>query len=342
MADDGPAGTFQRSLKGEDHIGSEIVKIGTDFIQFLHVADGHGGDEVAELCHAKVIAYTVAEAGDDPSSESLTRAFERSFDRLQTEVLMLATTAGTTLTVAAVNQTRSELTVANVGDSAALLVFQNSETLLTADHRLEDSAEERERVIAAGCKIGRALNSDGIQGGPLRAWPGGLALCRTIGDADCPAAIATPSVHSTCFDAQSGAALVVCSDGVWDALSICKAAVAVRQSKSTRTAAERLVQKAISARGLRDDTSAIALWLGIPPWDGSMVENQSTRSRLSNRLSFAFRSRSPSGGSSASSTPVGSPMGSPVASHNNLEALGAALEGLENTSAPPQALKVAL
>mmetsp|Transcript_47180 Transcript_47180/g.93974 ORF Transcript_47180/g.93974 Transcript_47180/m.93974 type:complete len:119 (-) Transcript_47180:178-534(-) len=83
-------------------------------------------------------------------------------------------------------------------------------------------------------------------------------------------------------------------------------------------------------------------WLGIPPWDGSMVENQSTRSRLSNRLSFAFRSRSPSGGSSASSTPVGSPMGSPVASHNNLEALGAALEGLENTSAPPQALKVAL
>ena len=62
----------------------------------------------------------------------------------------------------------------------------------------------------------------GEPGGPLRAWPGGLAVCRTIGDADCAAACsAVPALRTFTLDlSQSlGAALVLASDGVWDSLT---------------------------------------------------------------------------------------------------------------------------
>ena len=66
-------------------------------------------------------------------------------------------------------------------------------------------------------------------------------------------------------------------------------------------AADRIVSKAIKARGLRDDTSSVVAWVGTPPWDGSMQEKR--LSRLS-KLSFGFGTRSPS--SSPTSTPVSS------------------------------------
>ena len=54
--------------------------------------------------------------------------------------------AGATLTIAAWNASRGGVTIANVGDSAALLVDAAGSRLLTEEHRLSDSAAERERV----------------------------------------------------------------------------------------------------------------------------------------------------------------------------------------------------
>ena len=167
--------------------------------------------------------------------------------------------AGATLTIAAWNASRGGVTIANVGDSAALLVDAAGSRLLTEEHRLSDSAAERERVLASGSKLGRAMSSaTGLAGarpgahaltqcpghaqssgglglyaracrpprvccagGPIRCYPGGLAVCRAIGDADVGAAIsAVPAVHTvTCDITASGSALIICSDGVWDSLT---------------------------------------------------------------------------------------------------------------------------
>lgn len=96
---------------------------------------------------------------------------------------------------------------------------------LTTSHRFHGKGEaptpEMERVAAAGCKIGRAMDPrTQAPGGPLRAWPGGLAMGRALGDSDCGSwLIPTPSVCSVELP-DDGVDIVIASDGLWDALSL--------------------------------------------------------------------------------------------------------------------------
>ena len=52
---------------------------------------------------------------------------------------------------------------------------------ITRTHRLDDSGPERERVEAAGAEVAQS-EIEGKPVGPLRVWPGGLAMSRTLGD----------------------------------------------------------------------------------------------------------------------------------------------------------------
>ena len=226
----GRVGTCMRVLKGEDRIGWLRVELGSEEVLLLLAADGHGGKVAAELCYEAALRYIVDECKGDPSSASLQGAFTRAFTRLDADVRAVTGTAGSTLTVVAVNESRGELTVANAGDSSAVLVEAASEQTLTTEHRIQDSADERERVIQMGAKVARAQNSSGEPACPMRAWPGGLAVCRTIGDADCFVASPVPDVSVYHFDVHLGAAVVACSDGVWDAVSLEK----VREAEQRR------------------------------------------------------------------------------------------------------------
>ena len=54
---------------------------------------------------------------------------------------------------------------------------------MSGNHRLEDNKAEQKRLI----ELGRELSSSAVEGrpvGPLRVWPGGLAMSRTLGDAE--------------------------------------------------------------------------------------------------------------------------------------------------------------
>ena len=71
-----------------------------------------------------------------------------------------------------------------------------------------------------GGHIAHAMGSDGRPTGPLRVWPGGVAMARSIGDADVGAAISPlPDVSVTTLGVR-GATIILASDGVWDQLSI--------------------------------------------------------------------------------------------------------------------------
>lgn len=69
-------------------------------------------------------------------------------------ILTTGETSGTTATFVVIDGWT--VTVASVGDSRCILDTQGGVvSLLTVDHRLEENAEERERVTASGGEVGR-------------------------------------------------------------------------------------------------------------------------------------------------------------------------------------------
>eukprot|EP00966_Prymnesium_polylepis_P321782 7378076-Prymnesium_polylepis.1 len=63
------------------------------------------------------------------------------------------------------------------------------------------------------------MDSYGCPGGPLRLWPGGVAQARSIGDSDIgDFNDARPHVCSYSFPKDGQGDVIICSDGVWDAL----------------------------------------------------------------------------------------------------------------------------
>lgn len=184
-------GGFNKSLKGEDRFDVRRQLIGGDLVTFVLVADGHGGNHVSAYIKAKFLERVISWA-DDGSADCLNTAVTKAFGEMHKECCdpafdSGAHSAGATLTVCCVNATRGEVSSWNVGDSLALLVHNEGYVELGLTHRLEESSDERARVQAAGAILGRALDAAGAPGGPIRAFPGGLAVTRGIGDADCTA-----------------------------------------------------------------------------------------------------------------------------------------------------------
>ncbi|KAJ0085810.1 hypothetical protein Patl1_08985 [Pistacia atlantica] len=92
-------------------------------------------------------------------------------------------TSGTTVTFVIIEGW--VITVASVGDSRCILESAEGDIYyLSADHRLECNEEERDRITASGGEVGRLNAGGGAEIGPLRCWPGGLCLSRSIGDMD--------------------------------------------------------------------------------------------------------------------------------------------------------------
>lgn len=136
------------------------------------------------------------------------------------QVRARAKTAGSTLSVVVLNATRAELTMLQCGDSLARLIPRRAAAQsLCEDHRLESSEAERARVGALGGRIERAVDTCGRPFGPLRLWPSGVIQARTIGDQDVGRYIEPmPFARTYRLPAAESCAVVVATDGVWDAL----------------------------------------------------------------------------------------------------------------------------
>ncbi|KAK4491365.1 hypothetical protein RD792_002104 [Penstemon davidsonii] len=175
----------------------------------------------------------------------------------------LSETSGTTVTFVVIDGWT--VTVASVGDSRCILDTQGGVvSLLTVDHRLEENIEERERVTASGGEVGRLNVFGGNEVGPLRCWPGGLCLSRSIGDTDVGEYIVpVPHVKQVKLS-NAGGRLIIASDGIWDALSSDIAAQSCR-GLPAELAAKLVVKEALRSRGLKDDTTCLVV--DIIPYD---------------------------------------------------------------------------
>lgn len=225
------------------------------------IFDGHNGVSAAVFTKEHLMDHVMSAIPPGIGSEewlhALPRALVAGFVKTDIEFQRKGEASGTTATLVVIDGLT--VTVASVGDSRCILDSKDGTiSLLTVDHRLEENEEERERVTASGGEVGRLNLCGGQEVGPLRCWPGGLCLSRSIGDMDVGEFIVPiPHVKQVKLP-ESGARLIIASDGIWDALSSEMAAKCCR-GLSTELAAKLVVKEALRTSGLKDDTTCLVV-----------------------------------------------------------------------------------
>ncbi|KAH9614530.1 hypothetical protein KSS87_004363 [Heliosperma pusillum] len=252
--------------KGEDYflIKTDCQRIpgnpDTCFSVFA-IFDGHNGISAAIYTKENLLSNVLSAIPEGASREdwlqALPQALVAGFVKTDIEFQQKGERSGTTVTFVVIDGWT--VTVASVGDSRCILDTQGGVvSLLTVDHRLEENEEERDRVTASGGEVGRLNIFGGNAVGPLRCWPGGLCLSRSIGDTDVGEFIVpVPHVKQVKLS-DAGGRLVIASDGIWDALSSDAAAKASRGLPAD-LAAKLVVKEALRSKGLKDDTTCVVV-----------------------------------------------------------------------------------
>lgn len=202
----------QYSLKNEDRC---FFRRQDERVSWGGVADGHGGEGAARLCHAHLC-----------EAETLPSNMHTLFADLHRSCSLLECRSGVSLTVCMFEG--MEVTCANVGDSHALVITPTSFYWLTESHRLQDNVSERTYLRA---HVGHIANEEGNPVGPPRLFPGGLACSRSVGDADCPHIRCIPSVCQTTLEPSD--VLLVATDGLWDAVPLSQICRIAREYRSS-------------------------------------------------------------------------------------------------------------
>ena len=228
------------------------------------------GPPPASECAADADAGAAAAAAECSAAAAwrgaVTAALVGAFYDVQVAWAARGAVGGTTAT--AMLTAGRLITVANVGDSLAVVDTGAAVLSVCADHRIHNSKREQERVRSAGgmvsrvaeCGVGPAPDSNsGL--GPLRVWPGGVANARALGDFDVPPGLLLAAPHITQVRLPlDGGRIIVASGGVWDSLDVHRAAKTAR-SVAACEAADRVLAAALRATGgvPRDDVSIVVV-----------------------------------------------------------------------------------
>ncbi|KAJ6806257.1 putative protein phosphatase 2C 12 isoform X1 [Iris pallida] len=264
-------GQANQSKKGEDFtlLKTECQRVPGDGLTTFAVFglfDGHNGPAAAIYTKENLLNNVLSAIPSDLSRDewlaALPRALVAGFVKTDKDFQERAQTSGTTVTFVIVDGW--VITVASVGDSRCILESaEGSLYCLSADHRLDVNEEEVERVTASGGEVGKLNVAGGAEIGPLRCWPGGLCLSRSIGDMDVGEFIVPiPHVKQVKLS-NAGGRLIISSDGVWDALSF-ESAFNCSRGMAADAAASQIVKEAVQYKGLRDDTTCIVVDI-VPP-----------------------------------------------------------------------------
>lgn len=264
-------GQANHSKKGEDFtfVKTECQRLTGDEASTYSVFglfDGHNGPAAAIYTKENLLNNVVAAIPPDLNRSewvaALPRALVAGFVKTDKDFQEKAQTSGTTVTFVIIEGWY--ITVASVGDSRCVLESADGGIYyLSADHRLECNVEEVERVTASGGEVGRLNTGAGTEIGPLRCWPGGLCLSRSIGDMDVGEFIVPVPYVKQVKLSSTGGRLIISSDGVWDAISA-ETGFECCRGMPPDAAASQVVKEAVQVKGLRDDTTSIVIDI-IPP-----------------------------------------------------------------------------
>ncbi|KAJ4896533.1 putative protein phosphatase 2C 12 [Raphanus sativus] len=258
---------FNQSKKGEDFtfVKTECQRVmadgGVTTFSVFGLFDGHNGSAAAiyakENLLNNVLAAIPTDLNRDDWVAALPRAMVAGFVKTDKDFQEIARKSGTTVTFVIVEGW--VVSVASVGDSRCILEpAEGGVYYLSADHRLEINEEERDRVKASGGEVGRLNTGGGTEIGPLRCWPGGLCLSRSIGDLNVGQYIVPVPYVKQVKLSSAGGRLIISSDGVWDAISAEEALDCCR-GLPPELSAEHIVKEAVGKKGIRDDTTCIVV-----------------------------------------------------------------------------------
>ncbi|KAL6655447.1 hypothetical protein ACP70R_006273 [Stipagrostis hirtigluma subsp. patula] len=265
-------GEASRTRKGEDFTllradaGQRVAGDPSTSFSVFALFDGHNGSGAAIYARENLLNNVLRAIPSCLSREEwlavLPRALVAAFVKTDKDFQAVAETSGTTVTFVIIDEW--VVTVASVGDSRCILESADGSVYyLSADHRFDSNPDEIERVTACGSKVGKMNVVGGPEVGPLRCWPGGLCLSRSIGDLDVgECIIAVPHVKQVKLS-NAGGRIIIASDGVWDDLT-CEMALDCSRGFPSDIAANRIVNEAIRPRGIRDDTTCIVIDI-LPP-----------------------------------------------------------------------------
>lgn len=287
------SGLFLQLKKGEDFslVKTDCQRVlgdGSSTYSVFGIFDGHNGSGAAiyskEHLLNNVMSAIPAELTKEEWLAALPRAMVAGFVKTDSDFQKQGKPSGTTATIVVVDGWT--VTVACVGDSRCILDSQGVVTNLTVDHRLDTNQEEKERLEACGVQVARIRLSDDMEIGPLRCWPGGLCLSRSIGDMDVGNFIVPIPFVKQVKISPAGGRLVIASDGVWDALSSEKAVKCCRSAERAEVAAKHIVKDALRSRGLRDDTTCLVVDLFSPASPRPTFKRQNSLLRMLRRNSL--------------------------------------------------------
>ncbi|CAN6550207.1 unnamed protein product [Malus baccata var. baccata] len=289
-------GHAAQSRKGEDYFliktdGQRVPGNSSAAFTAFAIFDGHNGNAAAVYTRENLLKHVLGAIprglGREEWLQALPRALVAGFVKTDKDFQSRGETSGTTATFVIVDGWT--VTVASVGDSRCILDTQGGAvSTLTVDHRLEENVEERERVAASGGEVGRLSIVGGAEIGPLRCWPGGLCLSRSIGDMDVGEFIVPIPYVKQVKLSNAGGRLIIASDGIWDAISSEMAAQSCR-GLPAELAARQVVKAALRSRGLKDDTTCIVVDI-IPP--DTTVEPSTPPKKINKFRTLFFRKKS--------------------------------------------------
>eukprot|EP00933_Yihiella_yeosuensis_P056685 TRINITY_DN5605_c0_g2_i2.p1 TRINITY_DN5605_c0_g2~~TRINITY_DN5605_c0_g2_i2.p1 ORF type:complete len:324 (-),score=35.75 TRINITY_DN5605_c0_g2_i2:149-1120(-) len=238
-----------------------------DSWSYFAVYDGHGGRQAVDLTEARLHSIVLDELrgvvqtfGGCPSDEAIAEVLSRSFQRIDDQLKAIgAWHCGCTCTVVLAHKTSGGLRLhaANVGDSRAVSLDPYGEIRISRDHRPSDPAEIQ-RVESEGGFVSRGRVS------------GQLGVSRALGDHALKSAGVTwrPYIHHR--DASRDSTLIICSDGVWDAITDADARVVIEHCMADHThdqAAESLLREACRL-GSTDNITVLTAFFGRHSYQG--------------------------------------------------------------------------
>jgi len=206
------------------------------------IFDGHGGNDVVKYIKDRIPEIIKKYINDLCPIE---KCFINSFNKIDEELKFYdSENTGSTATIVLIQD--NKIYCANVGDSRAYIIYNNSIKQITVDHKCS-MPEEAERIMNAGGKI----TKNRVQGQ--------LVLSRSLGDLYVKkyGVINLPDISVNKID-YNIRYVVIASDGIWDVVD---EKTVLSMSKSRKNAEEfckDLVKLAIE-KETKDNVSCIVI-----------------------------------------------------------------------------------
>jgi len=221
---------------------------GNENEDYFAVFDGHGGVDASKYCSEQLHHVIVSILRDKPAENlsNIDEYLKEAFLRCNESLKELNTCSETGTTAVVAYSRGSQLWVANVGDSRAVLCRSGQAQRITTDHKPTLESERKRILDLKGFVFFGRVN-------------GVLAVSRALGDINFnPHVTCEPDIFGPFdVDDKENQFIILACDGLWDVIDDDKAVQIVLDSKSPDDAAQQLVSAAMRARSTDNVSVAV-------------------------------------------------------------------------------------